>query len=155
VASVRAQIFAAVEAKLADVLATLAWTTLLVNPRDPVGEDQLDAIVLMHGGEPEPDGLTGRVDRRTLEFSVAWLVRERGGSTAEELLDAGFVAISDALLDPADIQLSNLAVAIAQGGVSDPAIGRAEKGARILGGQTMDFTVEYYAREGDASTAGP
>jgi hypothetical protein len=59
------------------------------------------------------------------------------------------------LLDPADIQLGGLAIGIARGAISDPGIGRSAKGARIIGAQSMDFTVQYLAREGDASTPGP
>lgn len=153
--SVRKQILDTVEAKLAIVLADLAWQTLLVNPREEVGEDQLNAIVMMHGGDRDPDGLTGHVEMAWLEFSVGWLIQEAGGPTAEELLDAGYVAISDALLDPDDVQLAGLAVAIRRGAMSDPMIGRAQTGARIVGGQAMDFSVQYLAREGDTSTAGP
>lgn len=155
-ASVRSQILNAVEIKLEEVRAALAWTSLVVNPRVEVGEDQWNALVLFHGGDREPASLTGHRELRWLEFSVAWIVRESASATAEELLDAGLVAVSDALLDPADIQLSGLAVAIEQGAISEPVIGPASRnGARILGGQAMDFAVQYMAVEGDASTAGP
>lgn len=154
--SVRAQILAAVAAKLEAVRVALNWATLVRNPREPIGEDQLNALVQMDGGDREPGSLTGHVERCTLEFSVGWMAMEReGGPSAEELLDAAFVAISDALLDPADIQLGGLAIAIERLGISDPLIGRGPSGARILAGQSMDFAVEYMAREGDASTPGP
>ena len=154
-ASVRSQIFSRVQTKLAAANAALGWTGVLRNPREPLGEDQFNAIVLMDGGDREPLGLTGRVEQDTLEFSVAWFVIERDGDTAEDLLDTGFVAIADALLDPADIQLGGLAMGIARGAISDPGIGRATNGARIIGAQSMDFTVQYLARDGDAATPGP
>lgn len=154
-ASVRAQIFAEVAVRLEAVRAALDWLTLLRNPRDPVGEDQMNALVLLHGGEREPDGLTGHVERRALEFSVGLLTIEREGSVAEDLLDAGFVAVADALIDPSGIQLGGLAVDIRMGALSDPLIGRGAQGARVVGGQSIDFTVEYWAREGDASVVGP
>ncbi|MCT2398526.1 hypothetical protein [Novosphingobium mangrovi (ex Huang et al. 2023)] len=154
-ASVRAQIFAAVKAKLETVKADLSFQSVLVNPREEVGEDQMNALLFWHGGDLEPDGLTGHVDRRQLEFTVGWMVRETSATPAEDLLDAAFVAVSDALMNPADIQLSGLAIAITQGALSDPMIGRARSGALILGGQACDFAVEYLAREGDASTVSP
>lgn len=155
-ASVRAQIFAAVKTKLDGVVLALAWNgSVHVNPREPLGDDQLSALVLLHGGDRTPQGLTGHVEQCWAEFSVGLMVREGDGETAEELLDAGFVAVSDALLDPADIQLSGLAVAIERGEVSDPVIGRAKGGARVLGGQSIEFAVQYWEREGDASTPGP
>ena len=154
-ASVRAQILAAVKAKLDQVKTDLDWATVVVNPREPIGEDQLNALVLMHGGDREPSNLTGHVERRTLEFSVGWMAKEATGATAEELLDAALVAISDALLDPSDVQLSGLAIAIEQLAISEPLIGRGQNGARILAGQSMDFAVEYMVVEGDASTPGP
>ncbi len=154
-ASVRAQILALVEVKLGLVAEALDWAGVLRNPRDPVGEDQLNAIVQMDGGDRDPNGLTGRVEQRWLEFSVGLLVQQTSTATAEELLDDGLVAVSDSLLDPTDIQLGALAVGIEQGAVSDPVIGRAQDGGRVLGGQSIDFTVQYLAREGDASTPGP
>lgn len=154
-ASVRAQILAAVEVKLETVRASLAWQSLIRNPREVIGEDQLNALVLMDGGDREPNPLTGHVEERWLEFSVGWMVRETASDPAETLLDAGLVAISDTLLDPADIQLGALATGIEMTGISDPLIGRAPQGSRILGGQSMDFAARYMAREGDASTPGP
>ena len=154
-ASLRAQIFAAVAAKLETVRQTLDWTSLLVNPRDDVGEDQLNAVLLAHGGDREPSALTGHVEMAWLEFSAGMMVMESAAASAEELLDAGFVAICDALLDRMDIQLSGLAVGIERGAVSDPVFGRGPKGARILGGQSIDFIVQYLVREGDASCVGP
>lgn len=154
-ASVRAQILAAVLVKLGQVRVALLWTSVLRNPREPVGEDQLNAIVLMDGGDREPVTLTGGVEQNDLEFSVGLLVQETAIATAEDLLDAGFVAVADALLDPTDIQLGGLAIGIVRGAVSDPVIGRGPQGARVLGGQSIDFTVQYLAREGDASTPGP
>ncbi len=153
--SLRAQILAEVEAKLQAVVEQLDWAALLRNPREPVGEDQLNAVVMMDGGDRPPDGLTGLVDVCELEFSVAMLVQESGGMKAEELLDAGFVAICNRLIDPADIQLGGLAIGIRRGAMSDPAIGRAAQGARIMGGQAIDFAVEYLEREGDVEIPGP
>lgn len=153
--SVRAQILAAITAKLELVKTDLGWANVIRNPREVVGDDQLNAIVLMDGGDREPDGLTGGVETRWLELSVGWLVAETADDTAEDLLDAGFVAISDALLDPTDIQLGGLAVAIEQGGVTDPLIGRGPTGAKMLAGQAMDFSVQYWTREGDSSAVGP
>jgi hypothetical protein len=154
-ASVRAQIMAAVLAKLEQVKDDLAWAMVIRNPREPIGEDQLNALVLMDGGDREPANLTGHVERRTLEFSVGWMAKETAYASADTLLDAALVAISDTLLDPTDIQLGDLAIAIEQMAISEPMIGRGQSGARILCGQSMDFAVEYLAREGDASTPGP
>lgn len=154
--SVYAQILAKVEEKLDAVRQALDWLTLVRNPREPVGEDQLNAIVLMFGAEPDPRGLTGRVDERELEFAVGFLVEERkSGPSAEDLLDAARVAVSDALLDPNDIQLGGIASGVFQGGVSEPVFGRAPDGARYRGGLSMEFSVKYWAREGDASAPGP
>ncbi len=154
-ASVRAQILAAAEAKLSAVRVALAWQTLIRNPREKVGEDQLDALVMVDGGDRAPEGLTGHVEYRWVEFAVGWLVRETSADTIEELLDAALVAIIDALIDPDDIQLGGLAIAIEQGEIGEPVIGRSETGARIVGGQWTEFAVQYLAREGDASTPGP
>jgi hypothetical protein len=154
-ASVRAQIFARVQTKLEAVSAALGWKGVLRNPREPLGEDQFNTIVLMDGGDREPSGLTGHAEQDTLEFSVAWFVIEAGGESAEDLLDTGFVAIADALIDPDDIQLGGIASGIERGAISDPGIGRSTKGARIIGAQSMDFSVKYLGREGDASTPGP
>jgi hypothetical protein len=154
-ASLRAQIMAAAQAKLQVVVELLDWTTLIRNPREPLGEDQLNAVILMDGGDREPAGLTGHVSESWLEFSVAMLVKESLSASAEDLLDAGFVAISNALLDPDDIQLGGLVIEIRRGAISDPSIGRAQQGARIMGGQAIDFTVHYLEREGDAELPGP
>lgn len=154
-ASVRAQILSTVERKLRDVVDQLGWKVMVRNPREPIGEDQFNAVVMMDGGDREPVSLTGHVEQTSLEFSVAWLVQEARETRAEELLDAGFVAIVDALIDPTDIQLGGIAIGVMRGAITDPAIGRSAQGARIVGGQSMDFTVQYLAREGDASTAAP
>lgn len=153
--SLRAQILAVVATKLEAVRDALDWATLLANPREPVGEDQVNAIVFIHGGDREPVTLTGGVEIREMDFSVAWLIQETASDSAETLLDDGYVAISDALLDPGDMQLSGLAIGILQGAISEPTIGRSANGGRILGGQSVDFTVQYLAREGDASTPAP
>lgn len=153
--SVREQILVYVLGKLDAARADLGWATTIRNPREPLGDDQLNAIVLIDGGEEQPQGLTGHVDDEALSFSVGWLVREAGGDKAEKLLDAGYVAIRDALIDPTDIQLGALAIDIAKGATTEPVIGRGEKGARILGGMSMDFTVRYLSIEGDASTPAP
>jgi hypothetical protein len=84
----------------------------------------MNALMLMDGGDREPAGLTGNVEMCWLEFSVGMMVKETAGNAAEDLLDAGVVAISDALLDPTDIQLGGLAVGIQRQGISDPVIGR-------------------------------
>lgn len=159
-ASVRAQIFAKVEEKLTAVLDDLEWTTFKRNPRDPLGVDEMNGIVMMDGGDREPDGLTGGVGDCMLEFSVGMIVIERAGGsedapTAEGMLDDGFVKISNKLLDPNDIQLGGLAVGISRGALSDPVYGRPEKGAQWFGGQVIDFTVQYFEREGDAEAVGP
>lgn len=153
--SLRRQILTRVEQKLDAVLADLAWKERVTNPREPIGEDQMNTLVLMHGGDVTPSGLTGDVEQRWLEFSVGWLVLETAAKSAEVLLDEGYVAIHDALLDPADIQLAQLAIAIRMEDISDPMIGRSPSGARIVGGQAMDFRVQYLAREGDAASAAP
>lgn len=154
-ASVRMQIFDAVQAKLALVRDRLDWLTVLRDPRVPVGEDQMNALVLGTGGDMEPDSLSGHVATHQLEFSVGLIVLESETSCAEALLDAGFVAVSDALLDPLDIQLGGLAVDIRRGSMTPPFIGTAKSGARIVGVQEIEFTVSYWAREGDASAVGP
>ena len=154
-ASVRMQAFLAIEEKLELVRGALGWAKLIVNPRTPLGEDDLDALVLLYGGESEPGSLTGFVEQRSAEFSVGLMVRETQAMTLEQLLDAGFVAVSDALIDPDDIQLAGLVVDVRMGGISDPVHGPAENGARIVGGQVIDFSINYLAREGDAQTPGP
>lgn len=158
-ASVRAQIFAAVAALLEEVKDDLGWKTFLHNPREPLGTDQLDAIAMMDGGDIEPGALTGGISDNELALSVAWVVEEPvnpgTGETAEEKLDAGYVAISNKLLDPTNIQLGGLAVGIFRGAIDDPQIGRPERGARYMGAQAMDFRVRYFEREGDASSVGP
>lgn len=154
-ASIREQILQAVLVKLEAVLVDLSWQTAIRNPRDPLGEDQINAIVMMDGGGAEPQGLSGYVDEREVEFSVGILVAETQAATAEELLDAGYVAIVDKLIDPADIQIGGLAVGIRQGAEGDPVFGRPEGGARILGAMAMDFSVRYMVLEGAASTPGP
>lgn len=154
-ASLRMQILDAIEAKLDAVATALGWTTVLRDPREPVGEDQMNALVLGTGGEPDPDGLTSHVDAHVMEFAIGMVVRETASASADVLLDEGFVAISDALLDPADIQLGGLAVDIRRGSLSPPFIGRGQDGARIIGVQEIGFFVTYWAREGDASTPGP
>ena len=45
-ASVRFQAFAAIEAKLEVVRAALDWIKVIRDPREPIGEDQLNALVL-------------------------------------------------------------------------------------------------------------
>lgn len=154
-ASLRAQIIATVMSKLDQARDDLGWKTLLRNPREPVGEDQFNAILLGEGGDDEPESLTGHVEHSELDFSVGMLVQETATMTAEELLDAGFVAIVDGLINPADIQLGGIAIGIRRGAMSPPYIGRSAQGARIVGAQSIDFTVQYLAREGDASTAAP
>lgn len=154
-ASLRSQILTVVEGKLDQVVTDLSMTIRITNPRELVGQDQMDALIFWHGGDREPAGLTGHVDRRWLEFSVGWMVLETDSKTAEARLDEVYVAVSDALMDPSDIQLTGLAVSIEQGTLSDPVIGRGPEGARIMGGQACDFAVEYFAREGDASSVGP
>lgn len=154
-ASVREQIFAARDVKLQAVQVALGMATFLRNPREPLGADQFDGIAVMDGGDREPDTLTGHVADMELEFSVAWFVADDADKTIEEKLDDAFVAISDALLDPADIQLGALAVSIRRLGLSDPQIGRPERGSKYLGAQSMDFAVRYFEREGDASSVGP
>lgn len=155
-ASVRMQAFDAVEVKLQAVQAALGWQNTLRDPRELVGEDQMNAIVLATGGEAEPDSLTGHVSTHLAEFEVGLVLLETADATAEQLLDAGFVAVCDALLDPTDMQLGGLVVGIRRGGMSPPFIGRSvDDGARIVGVQNITFLVEYWAREGDASTPGP
>jgi hypothetical protein len=155
VASVRAQILAVVAAQLDEVREDLEWAGVHRNPREVLGEGQMNALILWDGGDSEPSGLTSHVEQNELEFTVGLLIHEVAGQTAEELLDAGLVAVCDKLLDPANIQLGGLAVSIARGAISEPVIGRADKGSRYGGGQAIDFTVRYMTREGDASTPGP
>ncbi len=159
-ASVRMQIFDYVESKLQDVQEALGWKSTIRDPRELVGEDQMDAIILATGGETEPGSLTGHVSTHFAEFEVGLMVLETRSATAEQLLDAGFVAVCDALLDPADMQLGGLAVGIQRGGMSPPFVGRSQgpdgrPGAHIIGAQAITFSVEYWGREGDASTPGP
>lgn len=154
-ASVRMQIFDAVEAKLELVRDALDWALVLRDPRVPVGEDQMNALVLGTGGDMVPGNLTGHVATHELEFSVGMIVVETESACAEELLDAGFVAVSNALLDPQDIQLGGLAVDVRRGAMTPPFIGTSKSGARIVGVQEIEFTVDYWAREGDAELPGP
>jgi hypothetical protein len=154
-ASVRRQNFDAIAAKLEAVRIALGWQTVVRNPRKPIGEDQMNAIVLDEGGEPDPDDLTGGVEINLADFAVGMVVMETGADSAEDLLDLGFVAICDALQDPNDIQLGGLAIGVLRGGLSKPFVGTSAGGARIVGVQTINFTVQYMAREGDASTPGP
>lgn len=153
--SLRMQIFDRIEEKLELVLVDLDWRTLVRNPREPIGEDQMNAIAFMHGGDSSPENLSGHVEIYWLEFSVGWVVLETKTDMAEALLDLAFVAISDALLDPDDIQLGQLAIGIQREEISDPMIGRSANGSRIVGGQSMSFRVQYMAREGDASSPAP
>ncbi|MBA3055112.1 MAG: hypothetical protein FP826_09295 [Sphingomonadales bacterium] len=154
-ASVRKQILDVVELKLETVRAALGWLTVARDPRELIGEDEMNAILLGSGGDREPDSLTGQVETHVMDFEVGLVVIERDGDLAEDLLDAGYVAISDALLNPADIQLGALAVDIRRGEMSPPFIGRGKSGARIVGVQSIGFMVSYWAREGDASNPAP
>jgi hypothetical protein len=155
-ASVRFQAFAAIEAKLELVLKALDWKTLVRDPRDPIGEDQMNALVLGTGGDDEPDSLTGHVSTHRADFAVGMIVIERdGGPPAEELLDTAFVAVSNALLDPNDIQLGGLVVDVRRGGMTPAMVGASPGGARMIGVQSIDFSFDYWARESDAETPGP
>lgn len=154
-ASVRYQAFAAIEAKLETVRASLDWLKVIRDPREPIGEDEMNALVLATGGEPEPDSLTGHVELARSEFSIGLMVIEPEGQRAEELLDAGFVAVCNALQDPEDMQLGGLVNSVMRKGMSAAIIGRSLSGARIIGAQSIDFEFEYMAREGDAETPGP
>lgn len=153
--SVRAQIFAYRDLRLQEVVAALSMKTFLLNPREPLGADQFDGIAVMDGGDREPASLTGGVADMELEFSVAWFVAESDDATIEEKLDAAFVEISDKLLDPDKIQMGGLAIDIRRLGMSEPKIGRPERGSMYLAAQSMDFAVRYFEREGDASSVGP
>lgn len=154
-ASVRMQIFAAITEKLNAVMTDLDWQNVILNPRDPIGEDQMNALILATGGDAEPGTLTGHVETHVAELAVGLAVTETEGKRAEVLLDEGFVAVCDSLLDPNDIQLGGLAVDIRRGAVSPPYIGRGQHGARIVGVQEIEFSVSYWTREGDASEPGP
>lgn len=154
-ASVRYQAFAAIEAKLETVRGVLDWLSLIRDPREPTGEDQMNALLLATGGEMEPDGLTGHVAIARCEFSVGLLVIEPEGQRAEDLLDQGFVAVCNALQDPTDMQLGGLVNWVLRKGVSAAFVGRSLSGARIIGTQSIDFEFEYMTREGDAETPGP
>ena len=154
-ASVRRQAFAAVEAKLEIVRALLDWRTLVINPRAPIGEDQMNALLLAYGGDDEPEDLTGFVEQHRAGFSVGLVVMESGAERAEDLLDAGFVAVSNAVIDPADIQLGGLVIDVRRGAMSPPFIGTSTSGARIVGVQEIEFSMQYMAREGAAEIPGP
>lgn len=154
-ASVRFQALAAIEAKLEVVRGTLDWLKVIRDPREPIGEDQLNALVLATGGEMEPDSLTGHVAIVRAEFSVGLMVIESASQSAEELLDAGFVAVSNALTDPDDMQLGGLVNSVLRKGMSAAMIGRGLAGARIIGAQSIDFEFEYMTREGNAEVPGP
>lgn len=154
-ASVRSQIFTAIEAKLDAVVSTLGWQSRITNPREPIGEDQMHAILLATGGDAEPDSLTGKVDTHTAEFAIGLVVVENGDGEAEGLLDQGFVAINNALLDPDDIQLGGLVTDIRRGAMSPPFIGRTPSGARVVGVQEIEFSADYWVRQGDVSQVGP
>lgn len=153
--SVRSQIFRAIEEKLDAVLAALEWRTRITNPREPIGEDQMNAILFAAGGDLEPGSLTGNVDTHTAEFAVGLVVVESESGKAETLLDQGFVAICDALLSPDDIQLGGLVTDLRRGGMSPPFFGRARSGARVVGVQEIEFSTDYWVRQGDASQVGP
>lgn len=155
--SVREQILQAVFAKVEAVRAALEWATAERNPSDPLGDDRLNALVMFDGGLLDPRGLTGGVEEGEVEFSIGLIIREKesAGLSKEALIDAGFVAVMDALLDPADIQLGGLVEMIEARGGSDPVYGRTEKGARVVGGLVMDFSARFLTREGDASQVGP
>ena len=155
-ASVRRQAFAAIEAKLEIVRALLDWRTLVINPRGlMIGEDQMNALVLFYGGDDEPEDLTGFVEQHRAGFSIGLVVMETGAERAEDLLDAGFVAVSNAVVDPADIQLGGLVIDVRRGAMSPPFIGASTSGARIVGVQEIEFSMQYMAREGAAETPGP
>lgn len=153
--SLRAQLSAAVMDRLDAVREALEWQSLIRNPRDPLGEDQLNAIVMMDGGEPDPEGLTGHVEENRFEFSVALMVIEPtdGDTPFEDLLDDGYVAVCNALLDPDNIQFDGLAIGIDRGAVGEPGYGRSSGSARIMAGQAIDFVIRYWGVEGDVSTA--
>jgi len=155
--SVREQVLQAVFAKIEAVRVALEWTTAVRNPSDPLGDDQLNALVMFDGGLLDPRGLSGGVQEDEVEFSIGLIIREKEseGVAKEALIDAGFVAVMDALLDRNDIQLGGLVEMIEARGGSDPVYGRAEKGARVVGGMVMDFSARFLAREGDASQVGP
>ena len=155
-ASVRFQAFAAIEAKLELVRAALDWKNLIRNPGElAIGEDQMNALILATGGEPEPDSLTGHVGIARAEFSVGMTVLQTESVSAEELLDQGFVAVCNALQDPGDMQLGGLVNSVLRKGMSPEFVGRGLSGARIVGVQSIDFEFEYMTREGDAETPGP
>lgn len=154
-ASVRLQIFDAIEAKLELVRAQLDWTSVQRDPREPIGDDQMNALVLATGGEADPDTLTSGCEICSTDLAVGLMVIEPPGARAEDLLDQGFVAVCNALLDPADIQLGGIAIGILRGGMSAPFVGRGEEGARYIGVQSIDFTVQYMTREGNAELPGP
>lgn len=151
--SLRFQIFDAVEEKLQRVCEELGWQGVIRNPRNEIGEDQMNAILLATGGDAEPGGLTGNVETCVAEISVGLAVIEQRGGRAEELLDQGYVAVFNALTDPSDIQLGGLAVQIRRGAISPPYIGRSVHGARVVGVQEIEFNIEYWTSEGDASSS--
>ena len=154
-ASISFQAFAAIEAKLETVRATLDWSKVIRDPREPIGEDEMNALVLATGGESEPDSLTGHVEIFRATFAVGLMVIETATQRAEQLLDAGFVAVSNALTDPGDMQLGGLVNSVLRKGKSAAFIGRSLSGARVIGAQSIDFEFEYMTREGDAETPGP
>lgn len=154
-ASVRQQAYARIEAKLELVRAALDWSAVLRDPRVAVGEDQMNALVLGTGGDAEPGSLTGHVATHTAEFAVGLVVIERAGVSAEELLDQGFVAVSNALLDPLDVQLGGLVVDVRRGALSPALVGQGESGGRVIGVQEIGFSFDYWTREGDEETPGP
>jgi hypothetical protein len=154
-ASLERQIIDAVEVKLEAVRAALGWGALLVDPSGAVGQDQMNALVLATGAILEPDSLTGGVQDTVLEFEVGMVVAETAGSPARDQLDAGLVAVVDALIDPTDIQLGGLAKDILRGAASPIFVGRGETGSTIVGVRSIGFFVKYWAREGDASSVGP
>lgn len=152
-ASLREQIIGKVIDRIEDVMAALNWTTFVRNPRNALGEDEMNAIVLMDGEDFEPSGLTGHVEERRIGFTVVlWVIEPKDGSARfETLLDVGLVAVCDALLDPANIQFDGLAVGIDQGAIGEPGYGRSQGSARIMAALPLDFSIRYWAREGDAS----
>ena len=157
--SLAGQNLKAAEAKLRQVQLDLGWPTFLRNPRERIGVEQMPAIIMVDGGSPAPGSLTGGVADDAVQFSTAVMAAEKAGADeddrVEALLDLGFVRISNALLDPDDIQLGGLATGVFREEVSDPIYGRPDKGAQWFGGQTHDWRIEFMGREGDAEAVGP
>jgi hypothetical protein len=154
-ASVRRQIFDAIAAKLEAVRDRSRLAIVLRNPRKPVGEDQMNAIVLGEGGEPEPDDLTGHVEINVADFEVGMVVMETGAPRPRTCSTPASSRSATRCRIPAISSSAGWRSACCAAGWRDRISARRSAARAIVGVQTINFSVQYMAREGDASTPGP